>query len=125
MVYHKDSLTVRVPIDLLHYPRWSPKTGHTWSPENRPIRLVARDVDADERHCSLRRYEQRIERRQKTTDSCTGAFGLAVKADRTGHWCAARNSKRLSQGSRDLCAATRRLGAPSAGKTGQRGDHRL
>lgn len=44
-------------------PRGSAKTGHVRSPQNRPYRRVARDVDDACRASSLQRHEQRIERR--------------------------------------------------------------
>jgi hypothetical protein len=50
---------------------------------------------------------------------------MAATAHRASHRCASRNSRRLPQGGRDRSTSTGRLGATRAGKTGQRGDHRL
>ena len=50
---------------------------------------------------------------------------MAVAAHRASHWCTSRNSRRLPEGGRDRGATTGCLGTASAGKTGQRGDHRL
>src|SRR6266851_6023583 len=78
------------------------KTGHTG--------VVVRDVDADQRLSSLRRYEQRFERREKTTSHCTGTARMDLAADRASDRCASRNRGELPQGSRDRSAATVRMG---------------
>src|ERR1700685_4846104 len=37
------------------------------------------DVDCDARHGSLRRYEQRLERSEKTTSACPGRLGWPLR----------------------------------------------
>ena len=53
-----------------------------------------------------------------------GKLGWPLAAHRASHWCPSRNSRRLPEGGRDCSATTGCLGTASAGKTGQRGDHR-
>src|SRR5215469_17958448 len=84
-----------------------------------------RDVDSDEGLCTLRRYEQRLERRKKTASNRVGAPGLALTAHRARNRGAPGDGQRLPEGSRYRGATTQGLGTASASKTGQRGDHRV
>src|SRR6266851_1551452 len=85
------------------------------------------DVECDARHDSLRRYEQRLERSEKTTSDCPGTARMAIAANRARDRGASGDRRRLSQSGRDWSASAGRLGTASTGKTGQRGrgDHRV
>src|SRR5215469_2805802 len=80
-----------------------------------------RDVDSDEGLCTLRRYEQRLERRKKTASNRVGAPGLALTAHRARNRGAPGDGQRLPEGSRYRGATTQGLGTAGASKTGQRG----
>ena len=82
-----------------------------------------RDVDSDEGLCSLRRHEQRLERRKKTTSDRLGPLGLALTTHRTRNRCAPGDGQRLPEVCRRWCATATSLGTATAGKTGQGGDH--
>src|ERR1700746_360731 len=65
----------------------SPASGVTQKRPNRvgskPAKVKeGRDVDCDARGCSLRRHEQRLERRETTTSSSLGTAGMAVTTHR-------------------------------------------
>ena len=51
--------------------------------------------------------------------------GLVAAANPEEHRCSSRNGGRLFESRRDRLSPARRLGTAVAGKTGQRGDHRL
>ena len=53
------------------------------------------------RQVSLRRHEQRIERREATTSNRFRATGLVLAANPEGHRYSPRNGRRLSEGRRD------------------------
>ena len=91
--------------------------------QNRPMR--DRDVDSDEGLCTLRRHEQRLERRKKTTSNRVGPIGLALATHRTRNWCASGDGQRLPEGHRHCRATAKSLGTATAGKTGQRGERRV
>src|ERR1700726_3121924 len=85
------------------------------------------DVECDARHDSLRRYEQRLERSEKTTSDCPGTTRMATAAHRARDRGASGDGRSLSESGRDRGAAAGRMGTATAGKTGQRerGDHRV
>ena len=62
-------------------PRWTPKSGHWWTAENRPFPIAARDVDAGRELGVPARHEQRLERRETTTDPRAGTPRLVAAAD--------------------------------------------
>src|SRR5258707_2172239 len=74
---------------------------------------------------SLRRYEQRLERSEKTTSHSPGTTRMATAAHRARDRGASGDRRRLSESGRDRSASAGRLGTASTGKTGQRdrGDH--
>src|SRR6266478_4580194 len=74
---------------------------------------------------SLRRYEQRLERSEKTTSDSPGTTRMALAAHRASDRGASGDRRRLSESGRDRRASTAWMGAATAGKTGQRGDHRV
>src|SRR5215467_12401991 len=84
-----------------------------------------RDVDSGEGVCTLRRHEQRLERRKETASHRVGAAGLALTTHRARNRCAPGDGQRLPEGSRYWGATTQVLGTATAVKTGQRGDHRV
>src|SRR5712692_2231821 len=90
----------------------------------KPANDKTRDIDSDGSPYRLRRHEQCLERRKKTTSHRTGEARMALTAHRASHWCTSRNGRRLPEGGRDRSATPGRLGKASAGKTGQRGDPR-
>jgi hypothetical protein len=59
-----------------------------------------RDVDSGEGLCTLRRHEQRLERRKKTASNRVGASGLALTTHRARNRCAPRDGQRLPEGGR-------------------------
>src|ERR1700723_3988452 len=76
---------------------------------------------------SLRRYEQRLERSEKTTSDCPGKTRMATAEHRARDRGASRDRRSLSESGRDRSASAGRMGTATAGKTGQRerGDHRV
>ena len=72
--------------------------------QNRPMRVTskpandkrARDIDRDQTVSSLRRHEQCLERRNKTTSTSPWAARLVATAHRATHRCAPRDRGRLS-----------------------------
>ena len=86
------------------------------------------DVECDARHgSSLRRYEQRPERSEKTTSDCPGTARMAIAAHRARDRGASGDRRRLSESSRDRSASAGGMRTASTGKSGQRdrGDHRV
>src|ERR1700686_2235695 len=55
------------------FPRWTPKTGHPWTPQNRPPRVGVRDVDEAEGAVLPRRDGQRFGRREEASSIGAGA----------------------------------------------------
>src|SRR5713101_3516387 len=70
---------------------------------------------------SLRRYEQRLERSEKTTSHSPGTTRMATAAHRARDRGASGDRRRLSESGRDRSASAGRLGTASTGKTGQQG----
>ncbi len=62
---------------------------------------------------------------KQTTSHRAGAAGLAAAAHREGNRRSPGNGRGISEGGRNRGPAARRLGPAIAGKTGQRGVHRL
>ena len=62
------------------------------------------DVECDARHGSLRRYEQRLERSEKTTSDCPGTARMAIAAHRARDRGASGDRRRLSESDRDQSA---------------------
>ena len=60
-------------------PWGSPKSGHLWSPENRPLRGVETFTPTGD--ISLCRHGECLEQRKARTGDSVGAFGLAPAAD--------------------------------------------
>src|SRR6266853_5863679 len=79
------------------------------------------DVECDARHGSLRRYEQRLERSEKTTSDCPGTARMAIAAHRARDRGASGDRRRLSESGRDRGASAGGMGTASTGKTGQHG----
>src|ERR1700721_2890583 len=75
---------------------------------------------------SLRRYEQRLERSEKTTSHSPGTTRMASAAHRARDRGASGDRRRLSESGRDRSASAGGMGTASTGKSGQRdrGDHR-
>src|SRR5260370_41969412 len=63
------------------------------------------DVECDARHGSLRRYEQRLERSEKTTSDCPGTARMAIAADRARDRGASGDRRRLSESGRGRSAS--------------------
>src|SRR5207302_828595 len=74
---------------------------------------------------SLRRYEQRLERSEKTTGYSPGTTRMATAAHRAGDRGASGDCRCLPESGRDRSASAESVGTATAGKTGQRGDHRV
>src|SRR5438093_9723861 len=68
---------------------------------------------------------QRLERREKAAGFGVGAAGMAASTDRGSDRDSPGDGEPLLEGGRDLDPVSGRLGAPSAGKSGQRSAHRL
>ena len=81
-----------------HVPRWTPKSGHSWTPENRPFRIAPRDVDAGREPRVPARHEQRLGGRQTTAGPAAGTPRLVAAADRAGDRGPARDGQRLPEG---------------------------
>src|SRR5215468_8651109 len=73
----------------------------------------------------LRRHEQRLERRKETASSSVRTAWMALAAHRARDRCAPGDRKCIPEGRWHWCATARGLGAATAGKTGQRSDHRV
>src|SRR6202030_3225449 len=75
----------------------------------------------------LRRYEQRLERSEKTTSDCPGTTRMATAAHRARDRGASGDRRRLSESGRDRSASAGGMGTASTGKSGRRdrGDHRV
>src|ERR1700732_3234961 len=63
------------------------------------------DVECDARHGSLRRYEQRLERSEKTTSGYPGTARMSIAAHRARDRGASGDRRRLSQSGRDRSAS--------------------
>src|ERR1700738_602040 len=87
------------------FPRWTPKTGHPWTPQNQPPRVGVRDVDEAEGAVLPRRDGQRFGRREEASSIGAGAAGLVAAAHRERDWCPSRNGERVSARGRDRGAA--------------------
>src|SRR6201981_1178440 len=87
--------------------------------------MSARDVDSDEGLFTLRRHVQRLERKKKTASNRVVATGRALTTHRARNRCASGDGQRLPEGSWHWSATTQGLGTATAGKTGQRSDHRV
>src|SRR5260370_11910943 len=74
---------------------------------------------------SLHRYEQRLERSEKTTSYSPGTTRMATTAHRARDRGASGNRRCLPESGRDRSASAADVGTATAGKTGQRGDHRV
>src|SRR5207253_5253336 len=74
---------------------------------------------------SLRRYEQRLERREKTTSYSPGTTRMATSAHRARNRGASGDRRCLPESGRDRSASPESVGTATAGKNGQRGDHRV
>src|ERR1700729_134562 len=76
---------------------------------------------------SLRRYEQRLERSEKTTSHSPGTTRMATAAHRARDRSASGDRRSLPEIGRDRRAPATCVGTATAGKTGQRqwGDHRV
>src|SRR6184192_2183626 len=74
---------------------------------------------------SLRRYEQRLERSEKTTSYSSGTTRMATAAHRARDRSASGDRRCLPESGRDRSAPAESVGTATAGKTGQRGDHRV
>src|SRR5713101_357451 len=70
---------------------------------------------------SLRRYEQRLERSEKTTSNSPGTTGLATAAHRARDRGASGDRRCLPESGRDWSASAEGVGTATAGKTGQHG----
>src|SRR5437879_12787800 len=74
---------------------------------------------------SLRRYEQRLERSEKTTSYSPRTTGMATTAHRARDRGASGDRRCLPESGRDRSASAADVGTATSGKTGQRGDHRV
>src|SRR6266849_10329729 len=74
---------------------------------------------------SLRRYEKRLERSEKTTSYSPGTTRMATAAHRARDRGASGDRRCLPESGRDRGASAWSLGTATAGKTGKRGDHRV
>src|SRR6266480_872506 len=74
---------------------------------------------------SLRRYEQRLERSEKTTSYSPGTTRMATTAHRARDRGASGDGRCLPESGRDRSASAADVGTATAGKTGQRGDRRV
>src|SRR6266581_4533587 len=74
---------------------------------------------------SLRRYEQRLERSEKTTSYSPGTTRMATAAHRARDRGASGDRRCLPESGWDRSASAADVGTATAGKTGQRGDHRV
>jgi hypothetical protein len=80
------------------------------------------DIDSDA-GSSLRRYEQRLERSEKTTSYSPGTTRMAAAAHRARNRGASGDRRCLPESGRDRSASAGSVGTATAGKTSQRGDH--
>ena len=87
--------------------------------------LKDRDVDSGEGVCTLRWHGKRLERRETTASDRVGAIGLALTTHRARDRRAPGNGQCLPEGRGHWGATAKSLGTATAGKTGQRGDHRV
>ena len=87
-------------------PRRSPKSGHLWSPQNRPLNngRSVRDIDGAAKPFSLARHEQCLERRKTTTSTRPWATSVVAAAHRGTDWCSPRDRQCVSQSGWDRCS---------------------
>ena len=90
------------PFPYVH-PRRSPKSGHLWSPQNRPLNSgrSVRDIDGAAKPFRLARHEQCLERRKTTTSTRPWATSVVAATHRGTDWCSPRDRQCVSQSGRD------------------------
>ena len=116
------------PISRSRTPRKRSLSDHA-NPANRNHlktgQLKDRDVDSGEGVCTHRRHGKRLERRETTASDRVGAIGLALTTHRARDRRAPGDGQWLPESRWHWSNRAKSLGTATAGKTGQRGDHRV